>query len=286
MKRLAILFAVIAVALAAISCDRAEPYRYAGQAGYSAFVTFDGETAVSFVEDAGVVEVPIRLIGEHAKAVSVSVSAKDSTAKNGTHYTLVEPVDGVLTFEPTDSVKVVKVSLVHVDGYVDPGRVVFQLNIDNVTGGLTIGSRRCTTVTIADAEHPLKAFIGTWTQHVVDYWSDEYDLNIVISADQNDIMTLNITGLIPYMFSNYKPLGCVGIGTEDYKKVIIEGGQPTGYSASSLPVVYTNPNGGNIEMEDNGDDTISIITPWGAGNGQSNGWFDRIEDVPVVLHRK
>ena len=34
------------------------------------------------------------------------------------------------------------------------------------------------------------------------------------------------------------------------------------------------------------DDTISIITPWGAGNGQSNGWFDLVEDVPVVLHRK
>ena len=78
----------------------------------------------------------------------------------------------------------------------------------------------------------------------------------------------------------------MGKGTEDYKKVIIESGQATGYTAGGAPVVYVNPVGGNIEMEDNGDDTISIITPWGAGNGASNGWFDLVEDVPVVLHRK
>jgi hypothetical protein len=156
MKKIYFVLAAV-LAFGAISCDRTNPYR-----GEASFVTFSCETSYSLREDAGSFTLPIRVIGQHG-SFSVTVSGEDGTAKNNTHYTILEPASGVLTFEATDSLKYVRFGVNRIPGYVEPGSVEFKVNIDNATSGIERGSRSTVNVTITDADHPLADLIGAWT---------------------------------------------------------------------------------------------------------------------------
>lgn len=272
MKKIYLAFAAV-VALALVACNRTDPYKGAGS-----FVTFNCNTSMSVREDAGTLVLPIRAIGKH-DAFSVTVSGVDGTAKNNTHYKIVEPASGVINFEAADTLKTVTIELIKIDGYVDPGKVEFTVNIDNATSGISRASRRSVAVTVTDADHPLKNFIGAWTAHVVANWGDEYDFNLIVSADDNDITKLWFYNLCAYMGGNGYKGPCFGICSDDLSTITIPKGQSTGYYSDKYGenVVYWGVGDTDIVFVDNGDDTISTTGGWGSHISQ--GWFQLYPDA-------
>ena len=282
MKNLYIASAAIALLFAAASCDRTDPY-----IGGNSFVTFSCDGTLSVSEDAGTVSIPIRVIGEHGD-FTATVSSVDGTAVSNTHYKMVEPASGVLSFSAADSVKFVVLELYRIEGYVEPGKVDFSVNIDNATGGIERGSRRSVAITVTDADHPLKHFIGTWTGTVEDYFDGPTQFAVVVESDANDITKLNFYDMCPYLGSYGYRGPVVGVCSEDLMTMTIAAEQPIGYDGVSMTgfdgtlcdiIITANPD----------EDTITIQTDyWGChvdGYEPSSGWYS-LYIGPATLTRK
>lgn len=210
MKRYYIVLMLAAAALLGNSCDRTDDYIGGDDPdNYSAFVTLSSAD-YSVREDAGTLKVPVRLINGNGRSFKVTVSATDGTALNGTHYSIADPANGVLEFEPEDSVKVISFGLTHIPGYAEPGRVEFSFTLTSATGGVEIGARREGNVTINDADHPLSDLIGAWTVHGYDSNNDkqtyrEVTYTMHLSAYEGDVTKINCDAIneMPLQMKNY-----------------------------------------------------------------------------------
>lgn len=270
MKNLYIASAVLTLLVAAASCDRTDPF-----IGGTPFVTFSCEANLSIQEDAGTLLIPVRALGEHGD-FTVTVSSVDGTAVSNTNYRMVEPASGVLNFTAADTLKNVVVELVHIPGYVEPGKWDFTLNIDNATGGMDRGSRRSVAVNILDADHPLKNFIGTWVGTAEDYFDGPMGFAIIVEPDANDITKLNFYDLCPYLGSYGYRGPAVGVSSEDGTTITIASEQPTGYDGVS----FTGFDGNLCDIIVTGSEDGSSITIqndyWGChadGEVPSGGWY-------------
>lgn len=270
MKNLYIVSAAVALLVAAASCDRTDPF-----IGGNSFVTFSCDGSLSVVEDAGRITIPVRVIGEHGD-FTATISSVDGTAVSNTHYKMLEPASGVLNFSAADSVKNVVLELFHIEGYVEPGKVNFKVNIDNATGGIERGSRRTVSVTITDADHPLKHFIGTWVGTAEDYWDGPTSFAIVVEPDANDITKLNFYDLCPYLGSYGYRGPTVGVCSEDLMTMTLAAEQPIGYDGVSM----TGFDGNLVDIVITGTEDGSTITVqndyWGChadGEQPSGGWY-------------
>lgn len=241
MKKIYLVLAA-ALAFSAISCDRTNPYH-----GESSFVTFSCENTYSLREDAGSFVLPIRVIGEHGN-FSVTVSGEDGTAKNNTHYTILEPASGVLGFETQDTVKYVRIGVKHIEGYVEPGSVDFKVNIDNATAGIERGSRRTVAVTITDADHPLSDIIGSWKVKAYDAQSNssysEVNYIMNLKAYDGDVTRVWCDGINSFAQTmkgyGYKINDVYGIVSEDHSTISFPCGQEGGDLGAS--------NGGIVKL--------------------------------------
>lgn len=278
MKKLYIVLAA-ALAFATVSCDRTNPYK-----GEGSFVTFNCNSSMTYSEAAGTFTLPIRAIGEHG-AFTATVSGVDGTAISGQHYQIIEPANGVLQFDAADTLKYVTVKLNKVEGYVDPGRWTFDVTIDNASGGVERGARRTVGVTITDADHPLNAFIGSWTATVTANWGDVYVFDLKVQADANDITKLWFYDLCAYMGQNGFHGPAYGVCSDDLMSITIPKGQSSGYYASNYGenVVYWGLGDTDIVFVDNGDGTISTTGGWGSHISQ--GWFELYPNA-VTFTRK
>ncbi len=270
MKNLYIASAVLALLVAAVSCDRTNPYM-----GGNPFVTFSCEATLSIAEDAETLVIPVRAIGEHGD-FTVTVSSVDGTAVSNTNYKMVEPASGVLNFAAADSVKNVVLELIHIPGYVEPGKWDLTVNIDNATGGMDRGSRRSVAVNILDADHPLKHFIGTWVGTAEDYFDGPTSFAIVVEPDANDITKLNFYDLCPYLGSYGYRGPTVGVCSEDLMTMTLAAEQPIGYDGVSM----TGFDGNLVDIVITGTEDGSSITIqndyWGChadGEQPSGGWY-------------
>ena len=249
MKKLYLALAALAALVATASCDRTDPYYWD-----ASFVTFNCETTQTVREDAGTFTLPIRVMGEHP-AFSVTLSTTDGTAKNNTHYKIVEPASGVLNFSETDVEKTITLGLIKVDGYVEPGRVDFSVKMESSTMGVELGSRRSVTVTITDADHPLADLIGAWTVVGYDATNNSggmeqktYTMNLF--AYEGDVTRLWCDGIngmskdatiVGYLTGNgltFPDVYCVV--SEDHKQISFPTGQQGADMGSS--------NGGVLEL--------------------------------------
>lgn len=270
MKNLYIASAVLALLVAAVSCDRTNPYM-----GGNPFVTFSCEATLNIAEDAETLVIPVRAIGEHGD-FTVTVSSVDGTAVSNTNYKMVEPASGVLNFAAADSVKNVVLELIHIPGYIEPGKWDLTVNIDNATGGMDRGSRRSVAVNILDADHPLKHFIGTWVGTAEDNWDGPTSFAIVVEPDANDITKLNFYDLCPYLGSYGYRGPTVGVCSEDLMTMTLAAEQPIGYDGVSM----TGFDGNLVDIVITGTEDGSSITIqndyWGChadGEQPSGGWY-------------
>jgi len=161
MKRNIFLFVAAAVTLLlAASCNRKVEYQYEKYATLY-------HSSFSVTENSGELRIPVLVNNTNGADVQVSVKVSDGKAVEGVDYEVVSPTNGLLSFSgETDSLDVV---LKIKDSFIGEftGAKDFTVAIASATEGVKVGVINTSVVSIEDVDHPLAAYIGTWTGDMV-----------------------------------------------------------------------------------------------------------------------
>ena len=123
--------------------------------------------------------------------IEVSVEGIANPAVEGTDFTLSSKTVSVNVGETA-------VTITPVDNSVFQGNKQFNLVITSNSKNYPISAQKTLTVTIADDEHPLKAWIGTYIVAAASYgnpgeWDEEW--NVTTSAHPTDLTKLVVKGI-------------------------------------------------------------------------------------------
>lgn len=271
MKRNILLFiAVVSALLLSVSCDRKYEYQ---EHTYATLY----RTSYSVAEDVEQLKVPVLLNNASGSEVQVSVKLTAGSAEEGTDYELISPASGVLTFSgDTDSLDVV-ISITSFKGEFTGGKD-FTLEISSLTEGVLNGKHTLAKVAIADLDHPLNAFIGSWSGNTTEEFSGaSITMMFDIAADPDDFTKLVITTQdnvlgVPVELTADAELNEDGTGV-----IVIPTGQPLGYDLNVGPGVYNGVNTptfsaatsySDIVMNLNSDGTMTVPNGYGVFDDQ------------------
>ncbi len=245
-----------------------------------AFVAFNSG-AVSVLESAGTVNIPVTLASVKGLSASVSVEAVDGSAKAGVNY-VVETSN--VTFSEGGATQNVTVKVVDVDGFT--GDLKFTLKLGN-TGDVNAGAENTCTVTIVDKDHPLDAILGTY-KAFAETGRGDYEYEVVLAKDASDPQKVWIYDLEPY-FGSYGYIAssgsniCYGVVNEDLTEIAVPANQAIGYNGVAF--VLCDEAGaasttGNIMFSiDLENKTITSTTMWGAWE---DGWWNIAYNTVLV----
>lgn len=224
MKRNIILSALSIIAILLVSCNRKVEYPV------ETYATFY-ETGFNVPETVGEVVVPVLINNPTGAEVQLSVSIQSNDASEGEDYEIVSPASGLLTFSgETDSLAVVINILAH-EGEFTGGKNV-NLQLSSLTAGVGVGAYNSCKINIVDLDHPLAAFIGTWTGTMGGmYQSASYNTSFDIIADEKDETYTKLifsTGIDPFFHG-------MGLSSATYSAEAI--------SATEVVVIAEQPNG-------------------------------------------
>jgi len=193
------ILSVVALGAALMACQNLVEFEHHSFVSYT---PTDNNFNPSINEDYGTYTIPVSVYNTDG-AVSVTVTPVDGSAKAGTNYSLVEPANGVLSFSAGETTKNVVVSITNLEGEFT-GSLDFAIDIKSATEGVETGASSRISFTVKDLDHPLSAFLGTWTlAGVADYWGDVYDFAFTIVApDASDVTYVEVHDLEPY-FASY-----------------------------------------------------------------------------------
>lgn len=277
MKKLYIIAAALALVLTA-SCNRKVEFEH------ETFATLDAVT-FSVDETVGKVVIPVSIYNPTGAEVQISVATVDGKAVEGTDYEIVSPASGLLTFTGEEKVKNIEVAITDFSGEFT-GSKDFKVQIASATEGVSVGALNTASFTIKDLDHPLAAFIGDWAgSPLVDFFrGTEYALNITIAANEEDptYSSLIISDLDPYFATNgiNSSVGCnifLGVVNEARNQILIESGQPMGYSTCQLigfdgPDPESAGDASHFIINLNEDGTITFPNSFGVYN-EGEGWY-------------
>ena len=225
MKRIFNILSVAVLVLASASCDRKVEFQH------ETFATFR-TVNYNLNETAGSVTVPVMIYNPTGAETQVSVSVIPGKAVEGTDFEIVSPANGILTFSgATDSLAV---EIAISDDFVGEftGAKDFKLQLASVTDGVSVGNFDIASFTIIDLDHPLSAFIGTWTGTMGGmYQYASYNTSFNVIADENDETYTKLifsTGIDPFFHG-------MGLSTATYAAEAI--------SATEVVVIAEQPNG-------------------------------------------
>lgn len=201
-----------------------------------------GSTSYSVAEDAGTVLITLTRGDETNLPASVDYATSDLTAVNGLDYT---GATNTLWFAPGERAKVVSVPILN-DGITEPTKT-FRASLSNPTGGVGLGSRTTTTVSILDNDPGLGFESGSYS-----VWEGASGINVVVLRGNDwalgpitvDYVTSDVTAEAG---EDYQALS----GTLEFKEnetvkslsipifrdALVEGGQ-------TFQVTLSNPTGG------------------------------------------
>lgn len=282
-----------AIVLAAASCGRLESF------DHQTFATFN-EVDYSVDETVGQVKVGVSLYNPTKTETKITVKAVDGKAVNGTDYEIVSPASGVLTFAPGQGEQEVIVDIKNHEG-VFTGTLDFALELVSATNGVSVGNLGTASFIVKDIDHPLAAFIGSWTADVHSYdWGPQYGgvsyytLNMTILADEEDetYTKLIVQNLEPYFATNGLTAAngyniFEGVVNDAKNQLTIPMGQPIGYKNVLLVGINTADLSTATGYDDiiinlNADGTLTIPNGYGS-NG--DGWWECLSG-PITLKRK
>lgn len=196
MKRNIILFVAAAFTLMlAASCGRKAEYEF------SPYATLY-HSNFTVPETAGEFHLPVLLNNATGAEVQIAVKVEEGKAVEGVDYEVISPANGILSFSgDTDSLAVV-IKLYDTFAGEFTGSKDFSVSISSLTAGIPLGITSAAKVTIDDVDHPLAAFIGTWTGNVTGYFGNySGEAVMTVSADpEGDPFTELIVdgGVNPY----------------------------------------------------------------------------------------
>lgn len=277
MKKINFIAAAIVLVLSA-SCNREIELQP------QTFATLD---AVSFSVDetVGKVSVPVSIYNPTGAEVQVTVKGVDGRGVKGVDYDIVSPSSGILTFSGDVTTQNIEVEITDFSGEFTGGKD-FTIEIASATAGVSVGNLNTAYFTIKDLDHPLAAFIGEWTGGpLVDFfYGDQYTLNLTIVSNDDDptFNSVLVQNIDPYFagagFNSNN--GCnifVAVANEDRTQLLLESGQPIGYSTCQLlgfdgPDLNTAGTTQYMLFDLNADGTLTIPNAFGVYNA-GEGWY-------------
>jgi len=277
MKKINIIAAAMVLVLSA-SCNREIELQP------QTFATLD---AVSFSVDetVGKVSVPVSIYNPTGAEVQVTVKGVDGRGVKGVDYDIVSPSSGILTFSGDVTTQNIEVEITDFTGEFTGGKD-FTIEIASATAGVSVGNLNTAYFTIKDLDHPLAAFIGEWTGGpLVDFfYGDQYTLNLTILSNDDDptFNSVLVQNIDPYFagagFNSNN--GCnifVAVANEDRTQLLLESGQPIGYSTCQLlgfdgPDLNTAGTTQYMLFDLNADGTLTIPNAFGVYNA-GEGWY-------------
>ena len=216
-------------------------------------------------------------------------------AVEGTHYTLVNESKS-LTFTKDQPTQYIKFKIIDNNTY--DGNVKFTVSLAK-TEGLNLGANSNCVVTIRDDEHPLAAFLGTYSASADSYFASRghFDWEITISTDESDDNKVWIANIDPY-FGKYGYVApkynfFYGFANEEKTDIHIPVGQELGYDATTLEGF---PLGVALDDADSPMESGEYITLSLLNGGKQlkfenafgiydDGWWN-LFDVGIVINKK
>lgn len=248
----------------------------------NAFVAFSSETMM-VTEDAGTLEIPVRLTSLSGLSSAVSFDFIDSTAVKGRDYNLKGGAS-VLNFEGNEAVKNIEVEIVNHSG-VFTGDMKFGVRITS-PGNVNAGSVDTMWVTIADIDHPLAFILGEFNATATSYFNGAEVWTVTLAKDVSDVNKVWITNMVSGGSTSTSPI--YGMVNSEKTEIKIPVGQVTRESSSYDVLLegYYGPDG-ETKIEDGGsitglidpNGTIHIQDEFGSqaftkGTTSSAGWYN------------
>ena len=276
MKRNIILFVAAAVTLLlAASCNRKVEYQYEKYATLY-------HSSFTVAENAGELRIPVLVKNTKGADVQVSVKIAEGTAVEGVDYEVVSPANGILSFSgDTDSLDVVINLLTPALGEFT-GAKNFTVSVASATEGVGVGLISNANVIIDDVDHPLAAFIGTWSGNMLGkFQNPEWPTQITVSADPNGDPFTDLIfdgGINPYF------VAAIGANPPfsakvDGNLVTVFAEQPMGYSDVILlgfdhadSSAATSYDHARFELQEDG--TLVQLNAFGAYTPSGGGFYE------------
>ena len=277
MKRNIILFVAAAVTLLlAASCNRKVDYQYEKYATLY-------HSSFTVAENAGELRIPVLVKNTKGADVQVSVKIAEGSAVEGVDYEVVSPANGILSFSgDTDSLDVVINLLTPALGEFT-GAKNFNVSVASATEGVGVGLISNAKVTIDDIDHPLAAWIGSWTGEIEGFFGNwpKGATTFTVSADPegDPFSDLIVSGGInPYF------VAAAGANPDfsakvDGNQLIIYAEQPCGYSDVVLlgfdaadPDAASAYDHARFQLQEDG--TLVVLTAYGAYTPSGGGFYE------------
>ncbi|MFC0877362.1 Calx-beta domain-containing protein [Saccharicrinis sp. FJH2] len=248
----------------------------------NAFVAFSSESMI-VTEDAGTMEIPVRLTSLSGLSSAVSFDFIDSTAVKGRDYNLKGGAS-VLNFDGNEAVQNIEVDIVSHIG-VFTGDMKFGVRITS-PGNVNSGSIDTMWVTIADIDHPLAFILGEFDATATSYFNGKEVWTVALAKDVSDVNKVWITNMVSGGSTATSPI--YGMVNAEKTEIKIPVGQVTRESSSYDVLLegYYGPDGAT-KIEDGGsitglidpDGTIHIQDEFGSqaftkGTTTSAGWYN------------
>ena len=279
MKKILNIFSVAVLVLVAVSCDRKVEFKH------ETFATFY-TTAYNVNEDCGTIKVPVVLYNSTGAETQFSVTVNAEKAEEGKDFEIVSPVNGILTFSGATDTLAVEIAIS--DDYVGEftGGKSFSLHLASITEGINVGNFNVASVKILDLDHPLAAFIGSWSGTIKTMGFQgipSFETTITMVADEKDETFTKLLidcGIDPF-FSG------MGYGTKNTYEAIavspteiaVTAEQPNGYGdVFLLGFNAEDPNAADaydhIRFVVQEDGTLRLTTAYGAYTPSGGGFYE------------
>ena len=277
MKRNIILFVAAALTLLlAASCGRKVEYQFEKYATLY-------HSSFTVAENAGELRIPVLVTNTKGADVQVSVKITEGTAEEGVDYEVVSPANGILSFSgETDSLDVViKILSPYLGEFT--GAKDLTVAIASATEGVGLGVISQAKVSIDDVDHPLAAFIGTWTGEMTGYFGNwpKGPSTITVTSDPNGDPFKDLLfdgGINPYF------VAAIGANPSfsaevDGNIVTVLAEQPMGYSDVVL-LGFNHADPGAADAYDHArfelqeDGTLVLLNAFGAYTPSGSGFYE------------
>lgn len=148
----------------------------------NAFVAFNSATANINEDSADTLRIAVSLGSVAGLNERISYTVKDSTAKEGVNFTIVD-ASKTLTFSSAERVQYIEV-VPKADGAYT-GDLIFTIAL-NASANVNLGYASVCTVKVVDIDHPLTPILGEYDLTGDDYWDGPSTWTLTIYKDDED----------------------------------------------------------------------------------------------------
>lgn len=194
----------------------------------NAFVAFNS-TSVNIDEDsADTLRIPVTLASVAGLGERISYTVKDSTAKQGVNFSLVD-ASATLTFSDKERVQYIEI-VPKYDG-VYTGDLVFIIEL-NASANVDLGNSSVCTVKVNDVDHPLTPILGTWKMSANSYFNGDQEFEVTFIKDSSDDHMVWIDNLFGNDSWKGDDMLYYGNVSDDLTSIVIPLGQESEYTRS------------------------------------------------------